>query len=194
MARRPAKPQPKPSFELAEWYSSETAKRRLGAICQAINEQGEKVALMGTEQRPLLLLEDADNSEPSQDEVEITIDEAKADWSSVIAAAMFMGTRFRIHGKKVQRAVLYRHPKNSHPALKYQRAQSLELKGIAQKLEDLLDEVRQLGRAIDLSSEGPMGVLVSKLERASDVFDRRFREVWRNSQNLPAQQNFIAAH
>lgn len=194
MARRPAKPQPKPSFELAEWYSSETAKRSLGAICQAVNEHGEEIGLLGTEQRPYLMLEDADNSEPSQDEVEITIDEAKADWSSVVAAAMFMGTRFRIHGKKVQRAVLYRHPKNAHPAMKYQRVQSRELKGIAQKLEELLDEVRQLRRIVDLSPDGPFGLLVSKLERASEVFDRRFREVWRNSQNLPAQQSYIAAH
>lgn len=194
MAKKTIRPPLKPAFELETWYSSETAKRSFSAICQAVNQQNRKTALLGTENRPLLVLEDADDSEPSEDEIEITIDEAKADWSSIIAATMFMGTRFRIHGKKVPRAVLYKHPKNSHPATKYRRAQPLELRGIARKLQELLDEVRQLRQIVDLSSDGPFGILISKLEKASDVMDRRFREVWRDSQELPAQSSIIAAH
>ena len=194
MKKQPIGPKSKPAFELAEWYPSETAKRCFGSICQAVNVHGSKTTLLGSEQRPLLLVEDADASDPTPDEIEISIDETKADWSSIIAAAMFMGARFRINGKNKPRVVLYRHPKNSHPALKYRRTQPLELKGLAQKLEELLDEVRQLGRAMDLSPEGTLGQLVSKLLTASDVFDRRFREVWRSSQDLPAQSTIIAAH
>ncbi len=170
-------------FDLKEWYSSESAKRSLGRICQAVNEQGKTIGLLGAADRPYLLLEDADDSKPSKEEIEITIDEAKAEWSSVTAAVLFFGTSFRIHGKKQQRAVLKRNPKRSHPALKYRRALSPDLSKIASKLNAILDEIQNLGRTLEHGRSLPD--IVSKLEKAADIIERRFREVWRVSNHAP---------
>lgn len=160
-----------PDFELAEWYPSEAAKRRFGSICQAINEQGAEVGLLGAEDRPLLLLEDADAVLMGPSDVTISIDEAKANWSAITAAALFFGTQFRIVGKKRERAVLRRHPQNRHDALKYRRSQRRELTGVIQRLEQVLDELRGLCERLDQSAE---------------VISKRFRDVWRTSQGFPA--------
>jgi hypothetical protein len=166
----------KPAFELDPWYSSEAAKRRLGPICQAVNEQGATVGLLGTKIRPLLLLEDADSGAPSEDEVEVTIDEAKADWSSVTDAALFLGARFRVLGKRRARALLRKHPEHVHPAFKYRRLSPMELKTVAEQLERLRTEVHGLGDVVTLSA--------SRIERAADITERRIREIWREAQKM----------
>jgi hypothetical protein len=157
-------------FELVEWYASETAKRRFGSICQAVNEQGAEVALLGSKETPLLLLKDADAIEVEPGEVTIAIDDAKANWSAVTAAALFYGTQFRIVGKKRERAVLCRHPENRHGALRYRRAKRRELNSVIQRLEAVLDELRGLCERLNVSA---------------DLIARRFRDVWRASQGVP---------
>lgn len=79
MARRAIK---SPQFQLEEWYSGDAAKRSFGRICQAVNEEGEKVGILGTQTQPYLFLEDIDEVDESSDDVVISIEEAKADWSS----------------------------------------------------------------------------------------------------------------
>jgi hypothetical protein len=153
-------------FELEEWYPSDTAKRRFGSICQAINERGAEIGLLGSDEKPLLLLRDADAVDASPSEVTISIDEAKANWSAVTAAVLFFDTQFRIIGKKRERAVLMRHPRNRHDALKYRRAKGREMTGVIQKLEQILDELRNTCERLDASAE---------------VISRRFREAWRTS-------------
>jgi hypothetical protein len=96
--------------------------------------------------------------------VTLSIDEAKADWSNVIAAALHYGTVFRIQGKVKERAVLRAHPKNKSAARKYRRAKPGSIGKIASKLEVVLEELRELA---------------GRLERSTNVFDRRFRQVWR---------------
>ena len=156
-------------FELEEWYASDTAKRRFGSICQAINEQGAEIGILGSQVKPLLLLKDADAVDAAQGEVSISIDDAKANWSAVTAAALFFDTQFRIIGKKRERAVLMRHPRNRHDAFKYRRAKGRELTGVVQKLEQILDELRNTCERLDGSAE---------------VISRRFREAWRTSIGL----------
>jgi hypothetical protein len=156
-------------FQLREWYSSDEVKRRLGSICQAVNEQGRTVGLLGSDRHPLIILENADDVEPIAGEEEVTIDEARADWSSITYAVLFLGTTFRIMGKKRARAVLRRHPENRHPALKYRAALPSDLGRVVTAIEKLLEELR--------------GVCL-RLESATDVIDRRFRETWRATHGL----------
>lgn len=181
MARRTVR---RPAFRLQQWYSSDQAKRSFGAICQKVNEEGETVGLLGKEDRPYLLLQDIDGAPLSDDDVEITIEEARADWSSVTYAAMLQGTRFRINGKRLPRALLFRNEKEPHPALKYRKAQTPQLAAIAAKLDELLKEIQKLGR-IRLVEKKDFGALVTRFESAADLIDRRFRDVWHSSQRLP---------
>ncbi|HEY8162363.1 MAG TPA: hypothetical protein VIF34_08870 [Methylocystis sp.] len=116
-----------------------------------------------------MLLQDADGIEEVPGEIELSIEEIKADWSAVTAAVCLYGTTFRIVGKKVPRAVLRRHPVNRHSALKYRRSASSDLSGIAKQLEKLLDDLRSLSERLDMSGQ---------------LIDRRFKDIWRASQGL----------
>jgi hypothetical protein len=175
-------------FKLERWYPSEAAKRRFGSICQAVNEQSTTVRLLGTEEAPLLLLTDADKHPPQPGEIEITIDEAKADWSAVTTAAAIYGTRFRIKGRKRVRAVLYRHRVNRHPAEKYLRSSSADANQLAQQIEALAKEVRKLGvRLARPVMDDDLAGMVQRLGRAADFIERRFREIWRLADGLPSR-------
>ena len=171
-------------FELQSWYASEGAKRSFGGICQAVNEQGATVALLGTEDKPMLVLADADDHPDTADEIVMTIDEVKADWAAVTTAAAVYGTRFRIKGKKVTRAVLFRHPDARHPAERYLRSRSTDANALAQRLEALAKEVRVLGQQLKRLIGNPAGEIApiaEQLARSADVIDRRFKEAWRLS-------------
>jgi hypothetical protein len=157
------------AFELQDWYSSEDAKRRFGSICQAVNEEGREIELLGIEDRPLLSLVDASRVPKEKNEVEISIDEAKVDWSAVTAAALFFGTVFRIRGKRVVRAVLRRHPINRHSALKYRRPQ---IEDMGQTLSTFIEDFARVSKHFDETTE---------------LIQKRFKEVWR-SQNLTVPQ------
>lgn len=183
------KPKTEKNFVLEAWYASEGAKRAFGRICQAVNEGGAKVTLLGTKAKPLLLLVDADDRPSDPDEVRITIDEAKANWSGVTTAAALSGTVFRIKGKQHDRAVLFRHPEGQHPAERYMRSNSQSVNRLAQKLEDLAKEIRKLGQKVERAltfGEKDFGEVVTRLQTSADVIDRRFKEVWR------AENGYIA--
>lgn len=182
MVRRPVR---RPPFVLEDWYTSDQAKRSFGAICQGVNEQGEKISLLGTKDRPYLFLQDIDDAQLSDDDVEITIEEARADWSAITHAAMLHGTRFRINGKKRQRALLFRNENEPHPALKYRKAQAPQMAAIAAKLEELLKEIQKLGR-VRVVERREMASLVTRFESAAELIERRFRDVWRSSQGMPS--------
>lgn len=187
----------KSKFELQDWYSGEAAKRSFGRICQAVNEESKSTNLLGSKQSPLLILDDASWEDSLEGEVVLAIDEAKSDWSAVINAAM-LGTRFRIKGRKVDRAVLYRLPDVKHPAEKYLRSPSAGVNRIALQLEDLANEIRKLPNAmkrvfleLDL---GDFSKIIESLGRSSDLIDRRFRELWRVSEGLSAQELIAQSH
>jgi hypothetical protein len=138
------------TYKLADWYSSEIAKRNLGKICDAIFYQHKVVYLLGTETEPLLEL-----APPpvKPDDEEISIDEARADWSNVTLAAAIYGTQFRIQGRRstptrrgLVLAILRRNLKARHPAEKYFRAQSTDAEQLALQIEALALDVRKLGR------------------------------------------------
>lgn len=180
--RRPATKTPKTSrhspprrakeegaFSLDDWYASDDAKRRFGSVCQQVNEQGREIGLLGSEERPLLTLAHAESVEQAENEIEVSIDEAKADWSAVIAAALFYGTVFRIRGKKITRAVLRRHKVNRHAAIQYRRPQPEDL---LQTVEHLIEELRGVCKHFDSTT---------------NIIDRRFKEVWREKNGLPQQ-------
>ena len=184
------------NFELADWYPSEAAKRSFGRICQAVNEEGETITLMGTQQAPLLMLQDADECPELLGDVKLTIDEAKADWPAVTTAALVYGTRFRIQGKKVARAVLYRDPKARHPAEKYHRAASVDANRVAATLESLAAEVRKFGhklaKFVPNYAAGEMRSVIERLEKSASIIDRRFAQLWRVSNGLPPDQVYDA--
>jgi hypothetical protein len=175
-------------FELDDWYPSEAAKRSFGTICTAVNEEGTSVHLLGTERAPALVLADARKYARRSEDVEITIDEAKADWSAVITAAM-LGTRFRIMGKKVERAVLFRGARVRHAAEKYLRSPSKDANRLAQQLEDLAKEVRKMAyavtRSLNRNLDDEFVPVAESMKKSADLIDRRFREMWRISNGLP---------
>jgi len=157
-------------FSLEDWYSSEEMKRRLGAICQAVDETGGKTSSMGRRDRPLIVISAARETPLDSEHVILSIDEAKADWSNVVSAALHYGTIFRIQGKAKERAILRAHPDNKPGARKYIRAKQGSLGGVAGRLETILDELRDIAR---------------KIERSADIFLRRTTEIWRLENNYP---------
>lgn len=164
-------------FALAPWYASDDAKRSFGRIAQEVNDTGKSTTLLGNKENPLLVLEDADDHPPTPEEIIITIDEARADWSAITTAAALSDARFRIKGKRVERAVLSRHPDATHPARKYLRSQSIDANALALRLEQLAKEVRALGQ--QLKRLGDLDFLTDRLDRSANVIDRRFKEIWR---------------
>lgn len=193
MAIRAIKKKPR-EFELNEWYQGESAKRNFGRICQAVNEEGTKIGILGSENAPHLYLVDIDKVKDTADAIVITIEEAKADWSSVTHAAMLYGTKFIIHGKKVERAFLYRNEKSPHPALKYRQAQSDQTAKIIRKLEQTLNEIKKLSR-IRTTERDELRNLLGSFERVNEVMERRFKDLWRVSQGYPTSgMGSAAAH
>lgn len=173
---------PAADFKLQPWYSSEAAKRVLGRICQTVNEQGQAVTLLGSAEQPLLVLADIDEHPEQPGDIELTIDEIRADWPAVTLAAAIYGTRFRVIGKKHPRAVLFRHPEARHPAERYLRSTSVDVDRLADRIEVLAKEVRKLGRGLTrsaMSSADELAKVAERLERSANVIDRRFREIWR---------------
>lgn len=184
--RKSISPAVKPKlFKLQDWYASEGAKRSFGRICQAVNEEGASVTLLGSEDSPLLVLADAEDHPASPDEIILTIDEAKADWAAVTTAAAIYGTKFRIKGKKVMRATLRRHPEARHPAERYLRSQSEDANALAQRIEELAKEIRRLGQQMKRNlfdqRNGVIERAAERLASSADIIDRRFREIWRLS-------------
>ncbi len=135
-------------FKLRIWDSSETAKRTFGRLCQAVNENGGSVRLLGTAEEPLLVLADIDDHPEEPGDVTLGIDEAKSDWPAVTTAAAVFGTRFRIRGKARMRAVLFKSPDAQHPAERYRRSDSPDANRLAQQMEMLAKEVRKLGQKL----------------------------------------------
>jgi hypothetical protein len=129
---------------LQSWYSSESAKRRLGRLCQDVHEAGAAVYVGGSPSEPLLVLEAEQRRPPSSQDVVLSIDEAKAEWSAVTTACSVYGTTFRIRGRRIMRAVLTRHPENRHPAERFLRSSSGQAEQIASELLRLSDKVRKL--------------------------------------------------
>jgi hypothetical protein len=177
-------------FELDDWYRSEPAKRSFSRICTAVNREGATIRLLGIRTAPLLVLADAKKYPRRPEDYEITIEEAKADWPAFIDAAL-LGTRFRIMGRTLERAVLFRGQKVRHPSEKYLRSSSKDANGIAQKLEELAKDIRKLTYAVTRSSnrdlEGDFVPVAESMKRSADLIDRRFREMWRASNGLPAE-------
>lgn len=184
MAIKAIKKKPAKEFELDKWYQGESAKRNFGRICQAVNEEGAEIGILGSESAPHLFLVDIDKIKDRADAVTITIEEAKADWSSVTHAAMLYGTKFIIHGKKVERAFLYRNDKSPHPAVKYRQPQSDQTAKIIRKLEETLNEIKKLGR-IRTFEKDELGNLLVGFERVNEVMERRFKDLWRVSHGYP---------
>jgi hypothetical protein len=97
---------------------------------------------------------------------------------------MLYPTRFVIKGKKEPKALLYRNEAKPHPALKYRKVRSMQTSAIVSKLEDLLREIRNIGRVRSHEIE-ELASLVTRFEKAADVIERRFRQAWRNSNDMP---------
>ena len=159
-----------------------------------MNEEGAEIGILGSESTPHLFLVDIDKIKDRADAVTITIEDAKADWSSVTHAAMLYGTKFIIHGKKVERAFLYRNDKSPHPAVKYRQPQSDQTAKIIRKLEETLNEIKKLGR-IRTFEKDELGNLLVGFERVNEVMERRFKDLWRVSHGYPTGGlNSAAAH
>jgi hypothetical protein len=126
------------------WFASDEAKRNFGGLCQMVNVRRREVGLLGSEAKPLLTLVDARSVESTEQEIEISIEKAKADWPAVTGAALLYGSTFRIRGKALMRAVLRRHEVNRHPAMKYYKPPSDDMPTV-----ELVQELRGLARRFD---------------------------------------------
>jgi hypothetical protein len=165
---------------LKPWYSSEEAKRALGFICQSVNEQGETVGIMGVPEEPQLKLMDVDLHDDEFDEI-IALDEARAQWANITLAVALFGTRVRIDGRKQPRAALIANANAPHPALRYRRPQPPGIKALADRVEEVLNEIRRLNNSGGSSAPFELYALADRLERSSDLIDRRFRQLWRTA-------------
>jgi hypothetical protein len=178
--------------KLASWYPSERAKRNLGTLCSAVFQQEKPIYLLGTADEPLLVLERL-AIEPGDEE--ISIDEARADWSNVTLAAAIYGTRFRIQRRRstpsrvgLVLAILHRCPEARHPAEKYLRSSSADANRLAERIEALAKEVRKLGANLARLATDDLIEATDRLDRAADIIDRRFRQLWRIADGLPGRQ------
>lgn len=172
-------PPPPPPFELADWYSSEEAKRRFARICQTVNEEGRSIELLGTEDYPYLCLSDIEMEPAPENAYEITIEKAVADWSSVTNAALYFGTVFRIRGKRVLRAVLRRHPVNQPASFEYGRPQVEHLTDIASQMLEK--------QAIALAEQREVLDAQRKATERFEAIWREFQKMWREANKLPPQ-------
>jgi hypothetical protein len=164
----PAKPlrrSPPPQAERREeflrkgWFASDEAKRNFGSLCQMVNERQREVGLLGREAEPLLTLVDARSVEPAEHEIEISIEQAKADWPAVTGAALLYGSTFRIRGQKVMRAVLRRHEVNRHSATKYYRppAEDMQTVELVQELGGLARRFDSIAAVLERRAKAPRG-------------------------------------
>jgi hypothetical protein len=164
----PAKPlqrSPPPQAERREeflrksWFASDEAKRNFAGLCAMVNERRRAVGLLGREAAPLLTLVDARSVQPAEHEIEISIEQAKADWPAVIVAALLYGSTFRIRGQKVMRAVLRRHAVNRHPATKYYRppAEDMQTVELVQELRSLARRFDSIAAVLDRRAKEPRG-------------------------------------
>ena len=173
---------------LQAWYSSDEAKRSLGFICQAVNELGETVNLLGSPEEPQLQMIDIDLYDGEYDEIS-TVDEVRANWTAVTLAAAIMGTRFRIDGRKRPRAALISNPSFPHPALRFKRPQSPETRALAERLEEVLNEIRRLDNRIGMpwtsSEASDLAALADRMETSADVMMRNYRRDWRDASGYP---------
>jgi hypothetical protein len=133
------------------WYPSDEAKRGFGTLCQQAYDQGE-VGLFGREDAPLLILVDARSVERAAHEIDISIDEAKANWPAVTLAAMLYGSVFRVHANRAARAILRRHESNRHPAPRYYRRPATDY--LAQSIDALRDDLHEGIRRVEAAALG----------------------------------------
>jgi len=115
---------------LLDWYPSERVKRDLGTICRQVSQEHQEIMFLGSSKAPLLTLIDEKSVEEMPDEISISVDKAKADWSAVTSAALFFGHVFVIFVSKTPLAVLRRHNENRHGAiLRYSREDKMGRRG-----------------------------------------------------------------
>jgi hypothetical protein len=131
------------------------------------------VGVLGTREKPLLLLEDFEIAGARSRDVVLSIEAARSAWTEITLAAMFYNTRFRILGRTTPRAILSRHPRNRHPASKYRGSSSISVR---KKLDGRLEQMME---AMD------------RLDDKLGVIDRHFREVWRKSNGLPTSDTVM---
>lgn len=172
--------------QLEPWYSSEDAKRRIGWLCQTVNENHAKVGLLGSREEPVLFLEDVETCEVVPVNEQITIEEARSNWPAVTIAAAVLGTTFRVEGKKRPRAILYANDCVQHPALKYRHSASSSLESIASRLEELTREIRRVNQINECTSH-ELRDLCDSLAASSEIIDQRFTSLWRRAEGYPAE-------
>ena len=192
VAPKVATPKRKEAKILQSWYSSEDAKRSLGFICRSINEQGETIGVLGSLEEPQLHMIDVDLYVGEYDEV-IALDEVRANWPAVTLAAAIMGTRFRIDGRKQPRVALIANLAVPHPSLRFRRPQSPGAKVLAERLEEVLKEIRRLDNRIGTpwtpSVLADLVALSDRMNRSADIIERRFREAWRSEAGMSFSAN-----
>lgn len=177
------------NIELAPWYpNSETAKRALGSIAQAVNERGGRVGLLGTSEEPLLELLDVDLvADDGIEPIDISIVNAKRDWSAVVWACLLGGVIFRIQGKKRPRAVLRRHPDNRHQGVAY--VDKFWRGNIGSGLADMATGLPDLLRRLDQQRE-ELKLLRDELAERDERVEQRWRHFipeWRIAHGLPSK-------
>jgi hypothetical protein len=145
---------------LKPWYSSEEAKRSLGRICQLVNERDKKIYISGFEEKPYVVMDNIDKDVDFHTDMEITIENLKADWSVVMSAIIFFDLKVRVRGKSKLRAVLYRHPENRHPVFQYTH------KDPSDPLKEMLENIN---------------TRLDSLEKTASYF----KNEWRVKKNLP---------
>jgi len=165
----------KPEFVLDTFYTSEQAKRRLGAIARAVDEGDETIGIMGVKELPLLWLQGIDVYNGPVHRT-MTIDELRADWPNATLGCALFGTTIRIEGKKRYRAVLYPNPDAEHGALAYRRATIPDLDALADKLDALVRELRGVASKFDAVN--------ARLEEAGRL---AFRALWRAEHGYPVE-------
>lgn len=158
----------KSPIQIDTWFSGEIAKRNFGALCKRVNSKKIEISLLGSEEQPLLILSNTKDVNQLHDETEISLDEAKANWSAVTAAALFFGTVFLVTLNKQKCAYLRRHNTNRHLAIvRYQRHSEDKLLKTA---EIILDD---------------MNSVCAKLDKSVTLMDSHFRKLWRESNGMP---------
>lgn len=125
-----------------QWYASEEAKRSLGTLCRAVQEKCNHVGLLGSEAYPLVWLSPANQIARAENEVSLTIEMARADWSAVMDAVVYFRVQFRIGSLAQDVAVL--RPTTTRPkAFSYfaQKPTVATLDDRVRALEEKLDQL-----------------------------------------------------
>lgn len=174
-----------PDFPLKNWYSMNEAKRKLGALAQALNEKEERVGIAGSADAPKFFLQDVDLSDLDGSEQHLGVDQLRTAWSDKLEEVRKSGSLIVVEGSRKPRAVLFRNEALAKIRKSVRKSavlgQTQKFEAILGRLDELAGQLQSAANKVEADAAFYRPIL-TRLDERLEVVDRRFAELWK-SQN-----------